>query len=150
MMSDYLSKSDGQRIYLMNLRAIGARVRQLRKHAGIPQEELAEALRISRSTIAGIETGRERGGIEILLSIADHFNVPMDWLLARGQSLGSPPRGQLVERPDEIAILNFWHSLTIKEKHAVAKMLRVPISGKTFAPTIDSAQVQEPRSQRRN
>ena len=134
----------------MNLMAIGARVRQLRKRAGMPQEELAEVLRVSRSTIAGIETGRERGGIETFLSIADYFNVPMDWLLARGQSIGSPPRGQLVERPDEIAILNFWHTLTIKEKNAVAKMLRVPIPGKALTPAIDSAEVEQPRSQRRN
>jgi transcriptional regulator with XRE-family HTH domain len=68
---------------MTNLQAIGARVRELRIAEGIGQQELAVIIGISRSTLAGIETGKDRGGIETMIAIADHYKVPMDWLLGR-------------------------------------------------------------------
>lgn len=96
---------------MTNLKTIGARVRELRIAEGIGQQELASIIGISRSTLAGIETGIDRGGIETMVAIADHYKVPMDWLLDRTLPPGAPPVGMLVYREDEIAILRLWEAL---------------------------------------
>jgi transcriptional regulator with XRE-family HTH domain len=103
---------------MTSLKAIGARVRELRRAEGIGQEELAAIIGISRSTLAGIETGGDRGGIETMVAIADHYKVPMDWLLYRELPPGRPPVGKLIYRPDEILINDIWHKLPVQFKEA--------------------------------
>jgi transcriptional regulator with XRE-family HTH domain len=103
---------------MTNLKMIGARVRELRRAEGIGQEELAAIIGVSRSTIAGIETGGDRGGIETMIAIADHYKVPMDWLLDRVLPPGRPPVGKLIYRPDEILINDIWHKLPVEFKKA--------------------------------
>jgi transcriptional regulator with XRE-family HTH domain len=112
---------------MTNLKTIGRRVRELRKAEGVTQEELAALIGVTRSTIAGIETGGDRGGIETMIAIADHYQVAMDWLLGRASPAGTPATGQLVYRPDQVAILRYWDSLAIDEKKAVVKTLRIPL-----------------------
>jgi transcriptional regulator with XRE-family HTH domain len=108
---------------MTNLKAIGARVRELRLAENIGQEELAAIIGISRSTLAGIETGKDRGGIETMIAIADHYKVPMDWLLARKLPPGSPPIGKLVYRADQISILALWENLPVQFKETWRDML---------------------------
>jgi transcriptional regulator with XRE-family HTH domain len=103
---------------MAKLKAIGARVRELRLTEGIGQEELAAAIGVSRSTIAGIETGGDRGGIETMVAIADHYKVSMDWLLDRQLPPGDPPVGKLIYRPDQIRISNLWDNLPIEVKES--------------------------------
>jgi transcriptional regulator with XRE-family HTH domain len=122
--------------HMTDLKATGGRIRKLRLAAGLSQPELATALGLSsRSTIAGIETGADRAGIELMIAIADYFKVPMDWLLGRDVPPGSPTVGKLIERPDEIAVIDFWHSLTVNEKKAVVTTLRIPL----YIPNGDTA-----------
>jgi transcriptional regulator with XRE-family HTH domain len=116
-----------QTVSMSNLKAIGRRIRDLRRAEGTGQEELAATIGVSRSTIAGIETGGDRGGIETMIAIADHYKVPMDWLLGRNVPSGSPPVGKLVNRPDQIAIIDFWDSLSFEDKKAVVRTLRIPL-----------------------
>jgi len=111
-----------------DLKAIGGRIRTLRLAAGLSQPQLAAALGLSsRSTIAGIETGGDRASFDLMVAIADYFKVPMDWLLGRKIPPGSPPVGKLINRDDEIAVIDFWHSLSIDEKRAAVITLRIPL-----------------------
>jgi transcriptional regulator with XRE-family HTH domain len=108
---------------MTTLKMIGARVRDLRLAENIGQEELAAIIGVSRSTLAGIETGADRGGIETMIAIADHYKVPMDWLLGRRLPPGSPPIGKLVYRPDQLAIHRLWENLPVEFKETVRDML---------------------------
>ena len=68
---------------------VGRRVRLLRERRGLTQEELAERSGVSRSLIANLETGANRGlQIENAIKIADALGVSLD-LLARGDVLDS-------------------------------------------------------------
>lgn len=112
---------------MSNLKAIGRRIQDLRRAEGIGQEDLAAIVGVSRSTIAGIETGGDRGGIETMIAIADHYKVPMDWLLGRRVPTGAPPAGKLVYRPDQFAVIDFWDDLSFDDKKAVARILHISI-----------------------
>jgi len=109
-----------------NLKAIGRRIKDLRHKAGEGQEDLAAVLGVTRSTIAGIETGRDQGGLTTMIAIADHYKVPFDWLLGRRVPPGGPAVGQFVDSPDEVAWVAFWRGLNPTQRSAVLTTLRIP------------------------
>jgi len=62
-----------------DLRAIGARVRELRGNT--LQEELAEFLGISQGQLSRIESGKLGPNIEVLLRLVEKFGTTSDWIL---------------------------------------------------------------------
>ncbi len=58
------------------------KLRELRKNRGMTQEELAEALFVSRTAISKWESGRGYPGIDSLKEIAKFFSVTIDELLS--------------------------------------------------------------------
>lgn len=58
----------------------GLIVKNLRKEKGLTQEELAKALRISKSTVGMIESDKRPGSREMLDKIASFFEVSLDYL----------------------------------------------------------------------
>lgn len=58
-------------------------LKSLRKSNNLTQEDLAKALKVSRSTIGMYENGSREPDYETLEAIADYFNVDIDYLLGR-------------------------------------------------------------------
>jgi putative transcriptional regulator len=54
------------------------RLEELRKKRGIKQEELAEALEVSRQTIGSLENGRYNPSIVLAFKIAKYFNLAIE------------------------------------------------------------------------
>ena len=54
------------------------RLEELRKQRGIRQEELAEALEVSRQTIGSLENGRYNPSILLAFKIARYFDVSIE------------------------------------------------------------------------
>lgn len=63
------------------------KLQQLRKQKGLTQEELAEALFVSRTAISKWESGRGYPNIESLKALAKFFSVTVDALLSCDQVL---------------------------------------------------------------
>lgn len=117
---------------MIDLLAMGARVADLRRKAGISrQEDLAFELGVSRSAIAGIESGGDRPGLILAVAIADRFRVPLDWLIGRAVPSGGPLVGQFVDDLDELAWLAFWRGLLPEERPVALHMLRIREPEKT-------------------
>lgn len=55
----------------------------LRNEKNMSQQELADALGISKSSINMYERGERQPNFEVLETIADFFNVDIDYLLGR-------------------------------------------------------------------
>lgn len=108
------------------LKEIGGRVAGLRNALGLTQADFAEAVGVSRSTLAGIETGGDRGGILSMIAIADYCKVPMDWLLGRTVPCGGPLVGEFIEKPGELGLVHFWRSLPLNEQLAAINLLHIP------------------------
>jgi len=64
----------------------GEKLQQLRKSRGLTQEELAEALYVSRTAVSKWESGRGYPSIDSLKEISAYFSVSIDDLLS-GQKL---------------------------------------------------------------
>lgn len=65
---------------------IGSRIRELRKKAGLTQEELAFELNLeSKSTISGYENDKREASHDILVEMALKLNTTVDYIL-RGET----------------------------------------------------------------
>lgn len=61
------------------------RFKELRKSRNLSQQELADILKTSKSSVNMYERGEREPGIEMLETIADFFNVDIDYLLGKSQ-----------------------------------------------------------------
>lgn len=62
---------------------IGTRLKILREELGLKQEELAQKLSVSPSSIGMYETNKREPNSEIIIKIANFFNVTIDYLLGK-------------------------------------------------------------------
>ncbi|MCD7744156.1 MAG: helix-turn-helix domain-containing protein [Lachnospiraceae bacterium] len=75
----------------------GKRVKKLRESKGLSQEKLSNELGMSVHHLSNIERGNRVGTIEVIIMLADYFDVSLDYLL-RGRSgteTGDETREQL-------------------------------------------------------
>ena len=63
------------------------KLQELRKNKGLTQEELAEALYVSRTAISKWESGRGYPSIDSLKEISKYFSVTIDELLSSDEVL---------------------------------------------------------------
>ena len=72
MMESKLSIKSERRFTMKN------RLEALRKARGLRQEELAEALEVSRQTIGSLENGRYNPSILLAFKLSRYFGVPIE------------------------------------------------------------------------
>ena len=62
------------------------RVEELRKNQGLKQEEFARAIQVSRQTVSSIENGRYSPSLELAITIADFFGLPIEEIFIHERS----------------------------------------------------------------
>jgi len=62
---------------------LGKNIKFFRKQESMTQEQLANLLKLDRTTVAGYESGKHEPALPILVAIADIFDVTLDELLGR-------------------------------------------------------------------
>lgn len=65
----------------MNQQKVGSFLKQLRKEKNITQEQFAEMMHVSRRTVSRWETGSNMPDLDILIEIADYYDVDLRDLL---------------------------------------------------------------------
>lgn len=60
---------------------LGDKIKELRNKKGIYQQDLADALSVSKSTVAMWETNKREPDLEMIKKIADYFNISTDYLI---------------------------------------------------------------------
>jgi len=60
---------------------LGRRINDTRKQRGLTQEELAERVGLTRTSITNIEKGRQKVLSHLLVELSDALNVPLSDLL---------------------------------------------------------------------
>lgn len=67
------------------------RLFELRRQAGLSQEELANLLGVTRQAVQKWEAGTSRPDMDNLTALADYFHVSLDYLVTGRAASGSPP-----------------------------------------------------------
>lgn len=63
------------------METINTRIVSLHKDAGLSQQQLADALNLSRRTVSLWETGRRAPDLQSALLLADYFHTTLDHLV---------------------------------------------------------------------
>ena len=71
------------------------RLFDLRRHAGLSQEELANLVGVTRQAVQKWEAGTSRPDMDNLVSLADYFKVSLDFLVT-GKEAAPPPAPTIV------------------------------------------------------
>lgn len=66
------------------------KLKKMRLENGISQKDLAKVLGISRSCLANYETGKRQPDYDMLIRIADRFQVMIDYLVDRSEYQNLP------------------------------------------------------------
>jgi len=104
---------------------IGTIIRARRRQLDLSQEKLAQKLRISRATLANIETGRQRILVHQLYALAESLGMKPEDLL---------PRVSASATPSEWAHLPIPTDLKPQQKEQIAQIIKaaeVPASAPT-------------------
>ena len=78
------------------------RLFNLRRQAGLSQEELANLLGVTRQAVQKWEAGTSRPDMDNLVSLAEYFNVSLDYLVT-GKEASPPPK------PVQTVVNNYYH-----------------------------------------
>ncbi len=82
---------------MFDMKACGARIRELRKNNNMTQEKLACEMYISQDHLRKIETGKSGASIDLLIDLAGYFGVSLDYLI-RGKSQMDDATEELLKR----------------------------------------------------
>lgn len=74
---DYLLGHDNEKEGIRNM----IRLKELRTSIGLQQKEIASALNISKQSYSNYELGQREPSLNMLCTLADYFNVSVDYLL---------------------------------------------------------------------
>ena len=64
-----------------NMKEFGTSLRKLRQACGKTQEELCEEIGVSDTHYRKIEAGTRTGSLELIVEMAEYFDVSLDYLL---------------------------------------------------------------------
>ncbi|PET77570.1 transcriptional regulator [Bacillus sp. AFS001701] len=92
----------------------GRRLARLRNSRSLTQTQLADILNAGKSTIAMYEKDKRQPSLEVLMSIADYFDVTVDYLLKGDQILEASDFG--IEEKREPTKLNILLTEDSKEE----------------------------------
>ena len=111
-------------------RTLGGRLRSLRVGRGLKQAVVADAIGLGRPSLSMIEKDRDQPGRETLLALATYYKVSVDYLLTGETPSSVPEAAQIVDRPDEIALLDFWRGLDGDQRETVLGLLGARLSAR--------------------
>ncbi|MBQ3069506.1 MAG: helix-turn-helix transcriptional regulator [Clostridia bacterium] len=102
----------------------GTRLVALRKAHHLTQEKVAKMLDIDRSTYTCYEIGNSMPGVMTLCTLADIFNVSMDYLMGRTDT----PKLANVTQPqataEELQLMEYFRHLNERQRLAVVSLLK--------------------------
>lgn len=68
---------------MFNSNIFAERIKSLRKSKSVTQAVLAELLGVTKTQISDLENGKTTTSIERLYTLADYFDVSLDYLVGR-------------------------------------------------------------------
>lgn len=90
--------------------ALGEKLTQARKAAGLTQADVAAKLNVSRQAVSRWESGQSKPSTERLLALGELYGVSIDQLLNTGNV--EAPAVEIVSAPPEVEVTGSGHSGT--------------------------------------
>lgn len=96
----------------VNYLAIGQRIKEKRKEAGLNQKELAAKVGLSEASVSKYENGKVEDATHVMLAkFADVLGVPVSWLLGIEAEPEEAPATDPCLSPEELRLLSYFRAL---------------------------------------
>lgn len=82
--------------------SLGERLRELRKNRKLTLRELSEKINLRANTLSQFENGKRKPSIESLNTLADFFNVSVDYLMGRTNDLHNAKKKVIKEKTADL------------------------------------------------
>ena len=104
---------------------ISNKIKELRIERNLKQKDVANALHIATNTLSQFENNKGRPSLEVLTSMADYFNVSVDYLIGREDEFGNV---NLVSSSsltkDEQTLLSCFNKISTFERETILKQIK--------------------------
>lgn len=100
---------------------LGDKIKKLREDKKMTQQELADSVGLSQSTIGMIEGNRQGAGRKTLVKLADFFGVTVDYLLSDDEKMDKIAE---YEAQNKIFFSKFG-KLSEKDRNKIIKMIEI-------------------------
>ncbi|MGD9761854.1 MAG: helix-turn-helix domain-containing protein [Candidatus Izemoplasmatales bacterium] len=100
---------------MLNLDLISKKIMEKRKQKGMTQNELADALFVSRQAVSKWEMGNSIPSLEVLLEMTKLFNVSIDYILDGSELSSHDYQSMFMQYPRESVIFHFLNSNHLNE-----------------------------------
>lgn len=117
----------------------GQRVKELRLASGMTQEQLGEAVGVSKQAIQNMEVGRRETTLSRVVSLANFFNVDANYLLGRIQTPDSMVIEEIAYNDGTLFVHfrdNDWYSYLDVPKEVYESFVDAPSKGQFFLKNI--------------
>lgn len=105
------------------------RIRELRKAAGLTQQQLGDILGVAKNTVSQYETGRNEPNDSIKIAMANYFNVSLDYLVGETDRSGFDSKTPSVFASEitaaGITAIHTYASLTPANKKRVEEYIQM-------------------------
>ena len=95
---------------MLNLEAIGKKIMERRKMIHMTQNELADALYVTRQAVSKWEMGKSLPSVEVLIEMTEIFDVTIDYMLDNSDLEENDYRTMFMQYPRESVIFRFQNS----------------------------------------
>lgn len=96
---------------------------ELRKEKGLSQRDAARQFYVSQATYFNWESHKTEPSFEQLINIADFYDVSIDYLLGREDSVSVTPFNEQLTK-DAQQLLSMFSELSTEQKEAVLNLLK--------------------------
>lgn len=100
---------------------LGNKIKKLREDKRMTQQELADLVGLSQSTIGMLESGRQGASRKTLVKLADFFGVTVDYLLSDDEEMDKIAE---YESQNKIFFSKFG-KLSEKDRNKIIKMIEI-------------------------
>ena len=100
---------------MLNLDLISKKIIEKRKQKGMTQNELADALFVSRQAVSKWEMGKSLPSIEVLLEMTELFDVTIDYMLDGSELSDHDYQSMFMQYPRESVIYHYQNSNHLNE-----------------------------------
>lgn len=111
---------------------LGAKIRELRHSQNYTQEDLAQKLKISKSTIGMYEQDRRSPDLDTLIQLAHIFHVSTDYLLGNTADIAIVNQTEKKLSVDDLKLLDYYHNIQESNKSVKTDLLSYFFPNATF------------------
>lgn len=102
--------------------SIAQKIIDLRKEKGDTQNELAKKIGTTNKVVWTYEKGRCEPSIDLLIKLADYFNVSVDYLIGRTDELGIIQNDNANKlNSDDAKLLKYFHGIDEVQQRAILR-----------------------------